>query len=500
MIHAWELFGTADLGHTARNQCLLRVAASYLAHPGSVVTQVCRTAAERQATYGFLENDAVEAPVLTATSSDSALRRTRPEVSVVVAPIDGSSLVFPGRDPAKGLGRVGAHASTQGLLVLSTLWMDPNGTPLGLGNQTYWTRPKTKSKTTARTPLKDKETGRWLQHILEAEAALERGAPGHRAWFQLDRGFDCWPLFEHIGTSRHWFTVRACYDRRLAVDEPNVAAEDGPTRRPDAAEQATAQTLRAALATAPVLAEYDHQVRVRPGCNRQARQAHLQVRVQQVNLRLTDPTQRHWERVDGRRVKVERSFEVSLWAVQALEVGTTPAGEKPLDWVLLTNRPVHDATGASEVLDHYAQRWFIEDFHRGWKSGGMKVEESQLRHRDHLERLARLTAILAAFLLRLTHLARHEPSRPASQELPAPLIFALIVLCARLRGPKRPLLNSETMTLQEAVLGIAELGGYTGKSSGGPPGQIVLARGWTRLQEAAEAIAAYQALENRDQC
>jgi hypothetical protein len=40
----------------------------------------------------------------------------------------------------------------------------------------------------------------------------------------------------------------------------------------------------------------------------------------------------------------------------------------------------------------------------------------------------------------------------------------------------------------EAVLWITQLGGYTGKSSGGPPGAITIGRGLDRLKERAEAL------------
>jgi hypothetical protein len=43
-------------------------------------------------------------------------------------------------------------------------------------------------------------------------------------------------------------------------------------------------------------------------------------------------------------------------------------------------------------------------------------------------------------------------------------------------------------TLGEAVLWLAQLGGYTGKSSAGPPGATVLKRGLDKLAPVAEAL------------
>ena len=44
-------------------------------------------------------------------------------------------------------------------------------------------------------------------------------------------------------------------------------------------------------------------------------------------------------------------------------------------------------------------------------------------------------------------------------------------------------------TISDATRWIAELGGYTGKSSGGPPGTITIARGLEKLAIAAELVA-----------
>ncbi|HRI65294.1 MAG TPA: hypothetical protein PK156_13690 [Polyangium sp.] len=52
----------------------------------------------------------------------------------------------------------------------------------------------------------------------------------------------------------------------------------------------------------------------------------------------------------------------------------------------------------------------------------------------------------------------------------------------------RPAIPDEPPTIATVVLWIAEIGGYTGKSSGGPPGSTTIARGLERLQLAAELL------------
>lgn len=99
-------------------------------------------------------------------------------------------------------------------------------------------------------------------------------------------------------------------------------------------------------------------------------------------------------------------------------------------------------------------------------------------------RWAVIQAAAATFFLRLTHLGRHQPDLPASVEFEASEVKATIML----RKPKGTSIEA-TPTIGEVVLWISELGGYTGKSSGGPPGAIVLARGLQRVEVLAGVLA-----------
>ena len=78
---------------------------------------------------------------------------------------------------------------------------------------------------------------------------------------------------------------------------------------------------------------------------------------------------------------------------------------------------------------------------------------------------------------RLTYIARVTPEVPATVEL-APVEIEATILLRKPKGVKR----KDIPTLGQAVRWIADLGGYTGKSSGGPPGAIVLIRGLLRIE------------------
>ena len=89
---------------------------------------------------------------------------------------------------------------------------------------------------------------------------------------------------------------------------------------------------------------------------------------------------------------------------------------------------------------------------------------------------------------RLTHLARNHPDLPASEELTPDEITALV-----LHKQRRRVKTGFVPTIVIAVTWIAELGGYTGKSSGGPPGAQTIARGLQWLVPAAATVALLRA-------
>jgi hypothetical protein len=81
-------------------------------------------------------------------------------------------------------------------------------------------------------------------------------------------------------------------------------------------------------------------------------------------------------------------------------------------------------------------------------------------------------------------LRKREHFRNALDELTGDETDATIAL----RKPKGVTLRAKP-TLGEVTRWIADIGGYTGKSSGGPPGITVIARGFEEVAAAAIAIA-----------
>jgi hypothetical protein len=431
--------------------------------PSGKVSEVFCTPAERQAAYDFLESPATDhAALLHAMQAATAARCA--DHPFVFVPLDGTSLTLTDAQRAKDFGAVGSHKNkARGLKVIDAVAVSPEGVPLGLGTLVWWTRDKRidRSRPSCARKVKDRETQYWLDGIDDVCRTLEEHAPNTRAWFQIDRGADAAPVLRHLSASRHWFTVRASYNRRLRTG----------SREPR-------RYLRDALARVrPICTSTLH---VSPGPKRTERDARLQIRATTVTLDLLNA----WTKARCR---------LTVNVVWVREMGHVPKGEKRIEWLLLTNHPIDTAEDVQRVVFGYAQRWRIEDVHRSWKSGACNVEQMQLQAKAQAFKWATILAAVAVRIERLKHLSRTEPNLPASVELTSCEIEALLLL-KRQHQKKTEDIPDEAPTISIATRWIAELGGYTGKSSGGPPGSTTIGRGLVHLQIVAQMLEKLKAM------
>ena len=429
------------------------MAAGIVMRPAGTVTDVFDDAADREGAYRFLSNEAVSPQALTGAMCDASARQCAAHRRVFIA-VDGSSLSLPDAQGIRGLGGVGAWKDFgRGLQVITALALQEDGTVLGVCEQHWWARMRPSPKKPCdRRKLEDKET-RFSHEVLTGALGRLRGyAPDTLAISVMDRGFDCWPVLKTCEDGAH-FIVRAALDRRLA---------DGP--------RGGRKYLRSTLASQPMLGGYGVEVPSRAG--RPARVARMQLQCARVTLQL--PVTRK------KRVPLE------LNVILAREVGS-PKGEG-LHWMLLTTEPIDTLEQVTSLVKAYTFRWRIEEMHKIWKSGGGHVEDTQLRSRDAIIKWATLHCAVAARALRLTQLARTQPGVPATTEFSQAEIDAAIIL--RRKRTKRRI--GDVPPLGEMVRMVADLGGYTGKSSGGPPGAVVIGRGLERILVAAEVVAAME--------
>ena len=458
---AQEEFGRAKLGDVRNERRLLDMVVRVANRSSGKVSEVFDKPAELQGAYDFLENERVRAADIAMAIASKTAERCR-EHSYVFMPEDGSSITLTDRLKSKELGPIGAStAKARGLKMINCIAISPDGVPLGLLAQKWWVRDDTpigKKKTHAKRKTEQKETQHWLDAEQYARDIFAAAQIKTRIWTQKDREADSWPQILDALTheTTQWTTIRASWNRRL---ETGNTQEESVYLWPHIDKQEAAGC---------------YKLDVQEGKNRRARVAHMQVRFCKVTLDLCD------KRTD-KRVPAE------IYVVCTEEIGTTPQGEEPIRWRLLTTYPVLSLLDASLVIDGYAKRWLVEQFHKGWKSGQCNVEDTQLRSAEAIMKWATILAADAMRLQRIVYFARTQPQAPASVELSLDEIQAATVLQYDSKKPRKHI-DPATVTISQAVEWIARLGGYTGRSSGGPPGMIVIARGLRDIAVAVRTI------------
>lgn len=167
---------------------------------------------------------------------------------------------------------------------------------------------------------------------------------------------------------------------------------------------------------------------------------------------------------------------LSLTVIHAAE-RVAPPGQKRIEWKLMTDLPVDSLAQAVEKLGWYAMRWKIETFHRILKLG-CKAEQSKLRSAEGLVKVMAIYSILSWRILWMTMLQRIDPE--PSMDLA--LTKAEKQILERL-VPTRGKVSGTKGHLVYYLSKIARLGGYLARATDPPPGNMVMWRGMSRLND-----------------
>ena len=287
-------------------------------------------------------------------------------------------------------------------------------------------------------PIGEKESVRWVENLVDTTAAL--GDPG-RCVHIGDREADIYELFcaaNDVGTH---FLVRTSANR---------LAENGTTKTD------------AEMGEAQVVGLHRLEVQDRNG---DVSEAVLEIKCRR--MLVLPPV-----------AKAKDYGPLESTVIHAIERGT-PKGRDKIVWKLLTDLPVCSLQEAIEKLGWYALRWKIEVFHKILKSG-CKVEESRLRTAPRLVNLIATCCVVAWRIFWMTMVKRSNPAA-------APTIALTqleLDLLDQLSKPHRSMARSPK-SLDHYLDRIARLGGYLGRASDPPPGNIVMWRGLARLTDIA---------------
>lgn len=427
-------FGNAQLGDRRRTARLVELADRLAAHPGGTLPEKTSSAAQLQALYRLLARAEVTHEAVFAAHREETLRRAAAHGGRLLAVCDTTELDYTSHERLERLGPIG-DGRGRGYLAHHVLVVDPaSRSVVGLAEQLLHVRrvvPPGEKRSESRAAI-DRESRLWTR----GTAALPAD---ERLTVVADRGADLFEFLEHEARSGRRFVIRAKADRNVHE------ADDRPGRLYDFARRLPACAERSIVV----------------GPEKRA----VRLAVAYGTVRLVPP----------RQPCGEHSQEpLAVGVVRVWQRRPSP-GAAPIEWLLVTNVACPTAAETLRVVDDYACRWIVEEYHKCLKTG-CGVERLQLGDEDRLEPMLALLSVVALTLLELRDAARDERRRdePAARFVPRAWLRIL-----RLHQG-RP--ADDAWTVGEFTRALARLGGHAGYPSTPRPGWITLWRGWEKLQ------------------
>jgi len=447
-------FGTAALKDRRRTRCLVRIADCIYRHPGGTLPAKLHQPKDYKAMDRLMNRPETTHKAVLEPHRQHTLERMRQSNGVVLVLHDTTELDYSGLLSISDLAPIGGGLN-RGFLCHNSLAFDPQRHEvLGLANQILHRRRHVgrKEKVRAKRERLDRESRLWINGV----AAVGLPADGCLWVHVADRGAD---TFEFLG--RPW-AVTEGFVMRSKVSRVIHRGHHDPCGPKD--------YLHSYARSLPLQGRRQVVIGARPGQPERT----ADVAVAFAPVLLCPP--------HVRRGLYEKR-PLPLWVVRVAEVNP-PKGVKPLEWILLTNRPVETVEQAWERAGWYECRWIIEEYHKAQKTG-CAIEELQFTTSQALEPMIALLSVVAVTLLNLREASR----RPDAKERPATsLVDARYVRVLSAWRYKKIRLE---LSIHDFFYALARLGGHQNRKSDHRPGWLVLWRGWMALQhmvDGAEAL------------
>jgi hypothetical protein len=450
------IFGHAQLGDQRRTARLVETFNLMRRHPGGTLPDKLPTPADLRAFYRLCDADDVTHGAIIAAAGQHTRTRIADSPGAVLIVHDATELDYTSLTSlADDLGQIGKGLN-RGYICHNVLALAADtGDVLGLVDQILHHRDEVPENETL-SEHRERETREsllWLRGTehLPADVKLIDVA---------DQGSDTFEFLEHEFHSGRRFVLRACKVRQVCAGHQPVGQR---------------HYLKAYVQSLPELGRFTMDVQAQPG--RKARKA-AEFIVRGGPVLVCPPHAKYGDHGDD---------PLPLYVVQITEVDP-PAGEKAIDWTLLTNEPVRMFADAWRVAGWYERRWIVEEYHKAQKTG-CQIEDLQFTTTARLEPAIALLSVVAVTLLNLRDASRRPDATTRQATTLLSPDYVNVLSLWRYRELR------EHLTVHDFFYALARLGGHQNRKSDHRPGWLVLWRGWTKLQAMLDGYAAAQAVK-----
>ena len=438
-----EIFGHAQLGDRRRTARLVETFNVMQRHPGGTLPDKLASPADLRAFYRLCDCEGVTHAAVIDAARQHTLTRIAACPGVVLIVHDATELDYTSLTSLAGdLGQIGT-GSRRGYICQNVLAVAAEtGEVLGLLDQILHRRDEVPGDETL-SEHRDRETREsllWLQgtgHLPSDTGLVD----------VCDQGSDTFEFLEHEFRSGRRFVVRACKVRKVYAGHEPVGER---------------RYLKEYVYSLPEMGRFTMDVQSQPG--RKARK-NAEFIVRGGPVLVCPPHAKNGHHGDD---------PLPLSVVQVTEVNP-PAGEKAIEWMLLSNEPVRTYADAWRVIEWYEKRWIVEEYHKAKKTG-CRIEDMQFTTTFRLEPAIALLSVVAVTLLNLRDASRRADAKTRRATTLLAPDYVEVLSIWRYRKSRVDL------SVHEFYMALARLGGHQNRKSDHQPGWLVLWRGWTKLQ------------------
>lgn len=430
-------FLEVNLGDKRLNKRLQTIARNTAMRPTTSINQAEEDAYSCKAAYRFYSNNKVTPEAIMAPHEKRTIERMS-EHDWCLCLEDTVYYHYGKHLSTEGLGHIGT--GKRGLIQHHGLVTTLEGLPLGVLHQNIWSRKVKDHPQRQFAPIEEKESYKWFQCIEDCE----RKKPSHVNLVHVaDREADIFLLLDYLQKQKAYYVIRASKPRQL--EDENINLIEHLSRVVCAGQQTIWLEKNDKMAS---------------------REATLSIYYSQVCLAPSSYLTR-------REIDCQPH---ATWVIYAIEENP-PKGIEGISWVLLTNVPVKSFSDALQRLDWYRRRWIIEVYHKVIKSGCL-VEDCRLAHAEKLRKYIALNSVIGWRILWMRYVLEKSPEEDCTSVLTK---MEYRVLYSKMN--KTMELPQRTICVKQAILWIAQLGGFLARKNDGDPGVITIWRGWRRLQD-----------------
>ena len=438
--YVWALheMGFADFNDERLNKRIVKIASTLLQHPQNSIPQACKTWSDTKAVYRFFANNKVNSQNMLSSHIVETVNRCSSFPTVLVA--QDTTTINVGDKQISGLGRID-DKNSQGLFIHSGLAMSPTGVPLGIAYQkTYVRKEETQRKGYREKyqllPIEQKESIRWVETL----ESVTKTFSGKHIVLIGDRESDIYDVFQKAQGKVIDLLVRTAWNRKILNSE----------------QQETDNYLFSHAKKGKILVNYKTQIPIKG--SHKTRETTLVIRAN--SFTLVAPQKR-----------TGKHPEIPLYILDVSE--ENPPEEEPIHWMLTTTMEVATLDQAIEKVQWYMYRWRIERFHYILKTGAFNIEKLQFETFPRFKKAITMYSIVAWRILWTTYNFREHPKDNAESIFSEHEVKTLCLVEKKV---------TYTMTVQEAVVAMAKLGGFLARKHDGSPGIKSLWIGFQTLQ------------------